>query len=209
VALVACVHGAGAASRTSVRDRRRAAGRRARSISAHLKLRNDEAKTRVLAITGELADLAETTAAEASRVLVNARRHLARSEATASGRLIAAVAELDTILARTGRVVSQTRTRLSGVTPVSATRLVSLHDPDARPIDPDGPPQGVPAHPEAAGQRRDRRVIAGQGVGGPADRPRRQRRPPGLERKLLGERGHRARRLAAPEHPLAPHTTGR
>ena len=76
VTLVARIHAAGAASRTGVRDRRRAAGRRARSISAHLKLRNDEAKARVLAITGELTDLAEASAAEATRVLVNARRHL-------------------------------------------------------------------------------------------------------------------------------------
>ena len=44
------------------------------------------------------------------------------------------VAELDTILDRAGRVIAQTRTRLSGITPASATRLVSLHDPDARPI---------------------------------------------------------------------------
>jgi len=51
MALVACIHATGGASRTTVRDRRRAAGRRARSISAHLKLRNDEAKARVLAIT--------------------------------------------------------------------------------------------------------------------------------------------------------------
>lgn len=44
VGLVARIHAAGAASRTGVRDRRRAAGRRARSISAHLKLRNNEAR---------------------------------------------------------------------------------------------------------------------------------------------------------------------
>ena len=134
VALVARIHAAGAASRTAVRDRRRAAGRRARSISAHLKLRNDEAKARVLAITGELAELTETTVAEARLVLVNARRHLHRRGEAGSGRLVAAVAELDTILDRAGRVITQTRTRLSGVTPASATRLVSLHDPDARPI---------------------------------------------------------------------------
>ncbi len=66
VALVARIHAAGAASRTTVRDRRRAAGRRARSISAHLKLRNDEAKERVLAITGELADLAEAMIGDAT-----------------------------------------------------------------------------------------------------------------------------------------------
>jgi transposase, IS5 family len=35
---------------------------------------------------------------------------------------------------RTGRVVAQARSRLAGVMPESATRLVSLHDGDARPI---------------------------------------------------------------------------
>ena len=134
VALVARIHAAGAASRTTVRDRRRAAGRRARSISAHLKLRNEQAKERVLAITGELADLAEAMIGDATRVLVNAGRHLHRQGEGAAGRLEAAVAELDTILDRAGRVIAQTRTRLSGITPASATRLVSLHDPDARPI---------------------------------------------------------------------------
>jgi IS5 family transposase len=134
VSLVARIHAAGAASRTTVRDRRRAAGRRARSISAHLKMRSDEAKASVLAITGELAELTEASVAEATRVLANARRHLHRQGTAAPGRLAAAVAELDTILGRATRVVDQTRTRLSGTTPNSASRLVSLHDPDARPI---------------------------------------------------------------------------
>ena len=134
VALVARIHAAGAASRTSVRDRRRAAGRRARSISAHLKLRNDQAKVSVVRINAELTDLAEASAAEAAKVLANARRHIARTGDAGSGRLTGAVAELEVILSRTVRVIDQTRTRLGGVTPVSATRLVSLHDPDARPI---------------------------------------------------------------------------
>jgi IS5 family transposase len=132
--LVALIHTAGGAARTTVRDRRRTAGRRARSISAHLKLRNDEAKTRVLAITGELADLAEATAGEASKVLVNARRGIAHHGGQACGRLVAAVTELEIILGRTGQVITQTRSRLGGVMPASATRLVSLHDPDARAI---------------------------------------------------------------------------
>jgi IS5 family transposase len=127
IALVGVIHAAGAASRTRVRDRRRAAGRRARAISAHLKLRNDEAKARVLALTGELAELAEATAADAGRVLVNARRCLARQGSAASGRLASAVAELEVILGRTGQVIGQTRSRLAGVMPASATRLVSLH----------------------------------------------------------------------------------
>ena len=85
VTLVARIHAGGAASRTRVRDRRRAAGRRARSISAHLKLRNEQAKPSVLGITGELADLTEVSVTEASRVLVNARRHVARRGAAPRG----------------------------------------------------------------------------------------------------------------------------
>lgn len=131
--LVALIHTAGGATRTRVRDRRRAAGRRARSISAHLKLRNDEAKTRVLAIFGELADLADATAVEAQGAGQRPRRdHPPRWAGFRA--LVAAVAELEIILGRTGQVITQTRSRLGGVMPASATRLVSLHDPDARPI---------------------------------------------------------------------------
>jgi hypothetical protein len=93
--LVAWIHAAGASSRTHVRDRRRSAGRRARSISAHLKLRNDDVKTAVPRITGELAGLAEVTVDEATRVLVNARRHLART--AAPGRLASAVDDLHVV----------------------------------------------------------------------------------------------------------------
>lgn len=53
---------------------------------------------------GELADLAELTATEAQKVLVNAHRCLARQGDSASGRLVAAVAELEIILGRTGQV---------------------------------------------------------------------------------------------------------
>lgn len=88
VSLVARIHSAGAATRTPPRDRRRAASRRARSISAHLELRNDEAKATVLSITGELADLTEATVAEAGRVLANAKRAAARAGGDASGKLL-------------------------------------------------------------------------------------------------------------------------
>jgi IS5 family transposase len=107
---------------TSLQDRRRAAGRRARSISAHLKLRTDEAKGSVLRITGELADLAELSVADATRVLANARRRLHRQGAAASGRLTSAVAELATTLDRAARVIDQTRVRLAGQTPASASQ---------------------------------------------------------------------------------------
>jgi IS5 family transposase len=128
------VQAAGGAVRTRVRDRRRAAGRRARAISSKLKLRGQEGKDAVKRITGELAELAATAAEEATAVVRNARRALRRGGENVSGRLAAAVEDLETTLARTARIVAQTRTRLSGQIPDGASRLVSLHDPDARPI---------------------------------------------------------------------------
>src|SRR5262249_56847146 len=50
------------------------------------------------------------------------------------GRLRRALDELAVPLERTATIVAQTRSRLAGQTPESASRLVSLHDPDARPI---------------------------------------------------------------------------
>ena len=50
------------------------------------------------------------------------------------GRLRRALDELAVTIERTATIVAQTRTRLAGQIPDSATRLVSLHDPDARPI---------------------------------------------------------------------------
>jgi transposase, IS5 family len=132
--LVARIHAAGGAPQTHPRDRRRSAHRRARAINAHLKLRTDEAKAAVLAITGQLADLAERSVAEATPVLTNTRRGLRRHHDSAPKRLPALADQLATVLHRTTTVITQTRTRLAGATPPAATRLVSLHDPDARPI---------------------------------------------------------------------------
>ena len=85
-------------------------------------------------ITGELAGFAETTIADATRVLVNARRYIAAHPDTVTGGLTALVGRLSVTIERAGQVVAQTRTRLAGDLPPSATRLVSMHDPDARPI---------------------------------------------------------------------------
>ena len=86
-------------------------------------------------MTGELAELAEKTAAEAAAVLRNGRRAVPKAlSGRVRGRLRRALGELAVTIERTGTIVAQTRTRLAGQTPESATRLVSLHDPDARPI---------------------------------------------------------------------------
>src|SRR5512132_4563241 len=98
----------------------------------------------------ELADLAVTAAAEAERLLANAKRALRAARKKAAdlaaaggkdvaagrrrGRLARAVNDLTELLEATRRIAAQTRQRITGVTPDGATRRVSLHDPDARPI---------------------------------------------------------------------------
>jgi IS5 family transposase len=148
------VQAAGGATRTLIRDRSRAAGTRAREIGAKLRLRTaqsrDEAQATVRRVTGELAGLAERAATDAEKLLVNARRALRRAHRAAAkraaagrpdpsagrrrGRLRRAVDDLTGLLAATRRIAAQTRQRLSGTTPDGATRRVSLHDGDARPI---------------------------------------------------------------------------
>jgi transposase, IS5 family len=148
------IQAAGGATGTRLRDRSRAAGRRAHGIAAKLRLRGaagrDEAQATVQRITGELVLLAERAAAEAERLLTNARRALHRAQAKAvdlvavggsnasagrrRGRLRRAVDDLTELLTATHKIAAQTRQRLAGITPDGASRRVSLHDPDARPI---------------------------------------------------------------------------
>jgi transposase, IS5 family len=133
-ATIGRIQAAGGAGRTRVRDRRRAARRRAHQLARTLRGRTEQAKQAVLRTTGELADLAERAMADAARVACNARRGLGRAGDQASGELARLVDDLETAIGRTGQVIGQTRTRLAGGTPDGASRLVSLHDPDARPI---------------------------------------------------------------------------
>jgi transposase, IS5 family len=118
-----------------VRDRSRSAGQRARSIVAKLRrcgaAAREEGQAAVLRITGELADVAEAAMADAQAVLRNARRGLRTATGNRRGRFHRAVNDLHTLLERTGQVVSQTRSRLAGVMPDSASRIVSFHDVDA------------------------------------------------------------------------------
>lgn len=133
------VQAAGGATGTKVTDRRRAAARRMRQIASSLRTRGKlsrEESTRVIRrVTGELASLAETAAAQAAVVLRNGRRALPKAiSGRVRGRLARALDELAVTIERTAKVVAQARTRIAGQVPDSATRLVSLHDPDARPI---------------------------------------------------------------------------
>lgn len=134
VGLVGVLKAAGLARRTRFRDRRRSARRLAHEVGVWLRRRNDDAKDEVLAITGSLAVLAEATVTDARVVAINARRALARGDGPAGGRARRALGEIDRVCGLAESIIAQTRVRLAGQVPDGATRVVSLHDPDARPI---------------------------------------------------------------------------
>jgi hypothetical protein len=92
---VARIKAAGGATRTPARDRRRSAGRRARSIASKLRLRGaqqrDQAQAVVRRITGELAGIAEQTMGAATAVMRNAKRALRTATGQRKGRLQRAI----------------------------------------------------------------------------------------------------------------------
>ena len=96
------IKAAGGATRTRTRDRRRSAGRRARSIASKLRLRGaqqrDQAQAAVRRITGELAGIAEQAMVDAAAVLRNARRALRAARGPRKGRLRQAINHLDTMV---------------------------------------------------------------------------------------------------------------
>jgi transposase, IS5 family len=136
--IVRRVKAAGAAIRTRCPDHSRAASRGARQIASKLRLRGaqakDEAKRLIAKATAAVARLAQTSAHDAGAVLRNARRALRTATGRRAGRLRRAINELAATIEVTTVVVAQARSRLAGVMPNSASRVVSLHDRDARPI---------------------------------------------------------------------------
>jgi IS5 family transposase len=129
--LVRRIKGRGAASRTRFRDRGRAAGRRMKRLARTLRRRTGVAMAEVDRLTGEVAGLARQTLREVQAVLRNARRALVRRPG--DGRLGRLVGELQETIGATTRLLGQTDQRLAG-NRVIPDRLVSLSDPDARPI---------------------------------------------------------------------------
>ena len=111
--------------RVSYIDRTLPARAHQHSIGAWLRRRSDEAKAEVLVITGQLADLAELSVVEAREALRHKprRRHVRRM-----------IEDLAVLIERTSQVIDQARTRVNGGQPDGSTRLVSLHEADARPI---------------------------------------------------------------------------
>jgi hypothetical protein len=153
------------------------------------------------------------------------RRGEGRSDPAAGrrrGRLARAVNDLTELLEATRRILDQSRQRLAGTTPGGATRRVSLHDPDARPIR-----KGRLGKPVEFGHKAQ--VCDNQdGIvldhdlqpGNPPDAPRLKpavepvitrtgRKTPHRHRGPRLRRSHRRGRPARPRHPRRRHSPQR
>jgi transposase, IS5 family len=122
-----------------VRDRSRAVGRRVRAIGRTLRRRTGEAKGEVLALTGQAGKLLSSSVREARKLAAEARKQAKKLRRSRSAktrrraeRILAGAEQLETMTERSEKVVDQIRKRVADE-PIS-DRLVSLFDPDARPI---------------------------------------------------------------------------
>ena len=112
-----------------VRDRSGAMGHKLRTITRTIRRRCGEAKQEVLRLTGETGELLVRSIKEARRLAQIARRTARGRRARAK---LNAAAALEEMADRCEKVARQVTQRVAGK-PIK-DRIVSLHDPDARPI---------------------------------------------------------------------------
>lgn len=115
--------------RTAVRDRSRAMGRKLRALTRTIRKRTGEAKREVLALTEQTGRLLETSITEARKLAATARR---RARGRGAQAKLKAARRLEELADHCEKVCSQIRQRVAGE-PIT-DRLISLWDPDARPI---------------------------------------------------------------------------
>jgi transposase, IS5 family len=115
--------------RSRVRDRSRSMGRRLRALTLTLRRRSGEAKSEVLKLTGQAGALLERSIGEARRLVVIAKR---KARGRGAKLKVKAAAQLQEMADRCEKVARQIRQRVAGE-PIK-DRIVSLFDPDARPI---------------------------------------------------------------------------
>jgi IS5 family transposase len=112
-----------------VRDRSRAMGRRLRAIGRTIRRRSGEAKAQVLELTAQTGELLERSITETRRLASIARR---RARGRGARAKLRAAARLEQLADRCEKVVHQITQRVAGEQ--ITDRIVSLADPDARPI---------------------------------------------------------------------------
>lgn len=161
---------AGMAAGAAFRNRTRSVKRRILAISKVLRRRTGEAYQEVRAITGEVLEVARQVVAQARQVLEQAREQVERMEKKVAVRAKALVEKLQTWIERTERVIQQT-VQVQGGNVRIRDRLVSLFDPDARPIPKGKQPVKTEFGHKVLLQETEERLITGYEVleGNPAD----------------------------------------
>jgi transposase, IS5 family len=117
------------AKRTAVRDRSRAAGKRLRGITRTIRARTGQAKSEVLNLTEQTGKLLAKSVKEARKLAAEARR---RARGPGAQAKLKAAHQLQKLADRCEKVVEQIKKRVKGEK--ITDRLISLWDPDARPI---------------------------------------------------------------------------
>ncbi len=112
-----------------VRDRSRSMGRALRAVTRTIRRRSGEAKSEVLKLTARTGELLEESIAETRRLVVVAR---GRARGRGAKAKLKAAAQLEELADCCEKVALQIKQRVAGE-PIK-DRLVSLADPDARPI---------------------------------------------------------------------------
>ncbi len=115
-----------------VRDRSRSVGRRARNLGRTLRRRTEEAKAAVRRLTEEAAERVRASVREATKVLAQAQRSRSRAKGMSRAARAKAIAALEHTIGLAERIVKQVRMRFAGEK--ISDRLVSMFDPDARPV---------------------------------------------------------------------------
>jgi len=112
-----------------VRDRSRAVGKTVRTISRTLARRTGEAKAQIMALNQQAGLLIARSAREAQRLAAQAR---SRARGRGARAKLAAATKLGALAEHCTRIAEQIDRRVRGLK--ISDRLVSLADPDARPI---------------------------------------------------------------------------
>jgi IS5 family transposase len=112
-----------------VRDRSRSIGKTVRAISKTLARRTGEAKAQVMALNEQAGRLIARSAREAARLATAAR---ASARGRGANAKLKAAEQLEELASRCSKVAEQIDRRARGLT--ITDRLVSIADPDARPI---------------------------------------------------------------------------
>jgi IS5 family transposase len=127
------LHAAGAAIRTAFRSRARSIKRALATVGRNLRMRTDEAKAAVLTQTARVLRCTRQISRQAQRVLRNSRRRSPQVQGRTATFVQRTRLRLRRELELTARAMEQARLRIRGTTTIP-DRLVSVFDPEARPI---------------------------------------------------------------------------